>query len=260
MLSPTDGWLQQQHQELWDTEHQRKAWAVVGAWANSSHNSFNFSFVKKNPIQTKFLSFPSAILFSCKYNILFWVFVCLFQCWGRDPGPHACWASTLSSELHPAPSPCVYVLNDEEWIFSVYLGGRWKQETFLTFLLWVTMTLECETFTELYRRYFCPVLDQPYKQMWIGSSRLPSEGSTQALCIWGTPSAPASQLQAPLHRLQRQLGEGVTLQAQWSSGIKHLDFGTSSADGQSTPGLHCPSMGTIEEKNTGNRWKKKILG
>lgn len=105
----------------------------------------------KKKIQYRQNSFPSAILFSSKYNILFWVFVCLFQCWGRDPGPHACWASALSSDLHLAPSPCVYVLNDEEWIFSVYLGGRWKQETFLTFLLWVTMTLNMRhsrSFTE----------------------------------------------------------------------------------------------------------------
>lgn len=76
-----------------------------------------------------------------------------------------------------------------------------------------------------------------------------SEGFTQALSIQDTPSAQVSPLQAPLHRLQRELGEGVTLQAQWPSEIKHLDFGTSCA--WSTPGLRCPSMGTTEEKTLG---------
>lgn len=86
-----------------------------------------------------------------------------------------------------------------------------------------------------------------------------SEGFTQALGIQDTPSAQVSPLQAPLHRLQRELGEGVTLQAQWPSEIKHLDFGTSSANGQSTPGLRCPSMGTIEEKTLGIDERKKSL-
>lgn len=108
----------------------------------------------------------------------------------------------------PTPSPCVYILEDEEWIFGVYLGGKWKQEIFFTCLFWVTMTLSCKMFREFYRRYFCPVLDQPYKQTWIGSSPPSmSEGFTQAFCIGAHP-LPRLPHSRALCTGSRQLGEG----------------------------------------------------
>lgn len=151
----------------------------------------------------------------------------------------------------PTPSPCVYILEDEEWIFGVCLGGKWKQEIFFTCLFWVTMTLSCKMFREFYRRYFCPVLDQPYKQTWIGNSPLPRLKGSQGHSASGHTRCPGFPTPGLSAQAQGSWVREGTLQGQWPSGIKRLDFCTAKANGQSTPGLCCPSMGTIKEKTLG---------
>lgn len=58
------------------------------------------------------------------------VFVHLFQCWGRGPGPHACWASVPSSEL-PAPptgsQPMCICFEGRRMNIQCLL--RWKMKT-----------------------------------------------------------------------------------------------------------------------------------
>lgn len=131
---------------------------------------------------------------------------------------------------------------------------RWKIVTgksFWLLLVCVTMTLECKKFMEFYSTH-------SFALCWFSHTRgLEQEAPCVVTCPYGHsvsgvhPLPKASPLQAPLHRLLRQLGEDSTLQAQWPSGIKHWPFNTSTAGGPSTPAILCPSVGTTEEKPPG---------
>lgn len=156
-------------------------------------------------------------------------------------------------QVAPTPSPCVYILEDEEWIFGVYLGGKWKQEIFFTCLFWVTMTLSCKMFREFYRRYFCPVLDQPYKQTWIGNSPLPRLKGSHRHSALGHTRCPGFPTPGPSAQAQGSwVREGI-LQGQWPSGIKRQ------CQWAIYTWLYCPSMGTIEEKTLGIDEGKSLI-
>lgn len=257
MLSPTDGWLRQQHQELWDTEHQRKAWAVVDAWANSSCNSFNSSFVKKKKSNTDKIHFLLQSSFCA--NITYCFGFCLFVSM-MGPRPRAPCMLGKCSIKGAAPSPQPMCICFEGWRMNIQCLLRWKMKVGNISDFFALGNYDFGTWDihgvlqKILLSCSGSVLQADVNRKFTPST---SEGFTQALGIQDTPSAQVSPLQAPLHRLQRELGEGVTLQAQWPSEIKHLDFGTSSA--WSTPGLCCPSMGTTEEKTLGIDERKKSL-
>lgn len=153
MISPTDEWLRWQHQELQDTEHLKKAWAMVSAWVNS-YKSFFFCKKESHIDKIPFLSFCNPLFMQIRK--LFWVFVICFT-----PGmrPRASCMLGKHSMRQAAPHPRAMCVCDKEWIS----GGKWKQEIFLLLWLWITMTFKCKTFRESYRICFCPVLNQPYK-------------------------------------------------------------------------------------------------
>lgn len=63
---------------------------------------------------------------------------------------HSCLASSVPRKLRPSSG--VHIPKDEEWVHSLL---RWRMDagkSFWFILFWVTMTLECKTFMEFYRR------------------------------------------------------------------------------------------------------------
>jgi hypothetical protein len=62
------------------------------------------------PISIIFLSTCFTLSFSSAFKRDYFNFIFCFSVLGLNPGPHTCWANTLSLELHPSPSVFIWLL------------------------------------------------------------------------------------------------------------------------------------------------------
>lgn len=210
---------------------------------------------KSNKDKIPFLSFCNPLFVQIKHIFLgFCWFVSMLGTRPRAP----CMLGKRSIK-RAAFSPQPMCICFEGWRVNIQCLLRWETKAGIVsdFFALGNYDFRMWDIHKFYRRYFCPVLDQPYKQMWIGSSLLPHlKGSHSTLysghtLCSGLPT-PGSSAQAPEAAGWRSHPTGTVSVRDKAPGLWYLKCRWA---------IYTRSMlplyGHHWRKNTGNRWKKK---